>query len=470
MRPYGFRDAHSGILSGYMEQGTRMISLRNWQQLNSWLLGAFVALLIVLPWAYALLPLAAAILALGGLGLSTSVVTWRQRFDRTDGLWCLALLTYAAIWLWDVRRTGHWPVGEGEQGLLLPLWPVLAAALLVWLRCYRPSPRHWWIGCCLGALSAGGIALYERLVLGAARADNGMNAIPFGNLALLLGGLSLLAVLWWGQAPGLSRRWRSVGIALAAFSALSGLLASLLSGTRGGWIAAPLLLWFCYRTGREVLGTAALRHWRGAMLGVVLLLVCLMALPQTGVTERLTLAVDNVQQYWQDDHRGSSVGLRLEMWRSGWWLFSERPWTGWGEGRLEVARDAWVASGALHPGVSAYDQLHSDIIDTAARRGLLGLAGLGLLYGVPILLFSRRLRHPNSGVQVLAVAGLVITLAFIDFGLTQSMLRDVRGLSGYLGLCMGCWAVLRREEALGNRLPSVAIVAEPPRGQAALST
>lgn len=229
-----FRDDHSDILSGSMEQGTWMISLRNWQQLNSWLLGAFVAWLIVAPWAYSVLPLVAGTLALAGLALAPGVLKRLQGLEREDALWCLALLAYAGIWLWDVRRTGHWPVAEGDQGVLLPLWPVLAATLLVWLRCYRPSPRHWWLGCCLGALSAGGIALYERLVLGEARADNGMNAIPFGNLALLLGGLSLLAALWWGQAPGLSRRWRSLGVALAASAALSGLLASLLSGTRGG--------------------------------------------------------------------------------------------------------------------------------------------------------------------------------------------------------------------------------------------
>ncbi|WP_280564174.1 hypothetical protein [Chromohalobacter sp. 48-RD10] len=58
----------------------------------------------------------------------------------------------------------------------------------------------------------------------------------------------------------------------------------------------------------------------------------------------------------------------------------------------------------------------------------------------------------------------VVPLAFLDFGLTQSMLRDVRGLSGYLELCPGCWAVLRREEARWIRPSSVAVAAEPVRG------
>ena len=424
----------------------RVASLSHWQRLNSWLLAAFAALLIVVSLGYALVPLTVALLAMAGVALRPGVFNRFDGVDREDGLWCLALLAFAGFWLWDVWRTGTWPVGEGNQGVLLPLWPVLTAALLIWLRGHHPLPRHWWIGVCLGAWTVGGIGLYERLALGVARADNGMNAIPFGNLSLLLGGLSLLAALWWARASGLNGRWRKLGVEVAVGAALSGILASLLSGTRGGWLSAPLLLWLCYRTGREVLGPDLQRWWRGGMLVVSLLLASVVVLPQSGVIDRVELAVDNVQQYWQQDQRGSSVGLRLEMWRSGWALFQERPLTGWGEGRLEAARDAMVESGELHPGVSAYDQLHSDIIDTTARRGLVGLASLILLYGVPIVLFSRRLTHGDAGVQILAAAGLMISLAFIDFGLTQSMLRDVRGLSGFLGLSLACWVLLRGEE------------------------
>lgn len=88
------------------------------------------------------------------------------------------------------------------------------------------------------------------------------------------------------------------------------------------------------------------------------------------------------------------------------------------------------------------------MIDTAARRGLVGLGVLLLLYGVPLWLFWRRLAFPDTdpAVSVLATAGMMVPIAFIDFGLTQSMLRDVRGLSGYLGLCIVYWAALRRTE------------------------
>ncbi len=77
----------------------------------------------------------------------------------------------------------------------------------------------------------------------------------------------------------------------------------------------------------------------------------------------------------------------------------------------------------------------------------MGLGSLLMLYGVPLLLFARALRgRPDAATRALAVAGLVVVVAFIGFGLTQSMLRDARGLAGYLGLVTACWCLLRVHE------------------------
>lgn len=408
-----------------------------WSLLNGALLMAFLALLVVVPWGYAAIPLLAMGIALLGVFLAPDARARLALLDREDALWLLALVAYALVWLLDVARTGKWPVGEGNQGVALPLWPLLAAVVLVWWRCYPPSPFGWRLGLSAGALGAGAIAAYERWILGVARPDNGMNPIPFGNLSLLLGVLALIVLLGRMEAP---RERRGVD-GLLGFAALAGLMTSLLSGTRGGWIALPLLAWLIYRTFRHVLPRR--RLWLVAGVFGALLAGCV-ALPQSKVTDRIGLAVDDVHGYFVEGVKGTSLGVRLEMWKAGARLFAEKPLIGWGEGRLERARDALVAEGIVHPGVSRYDQLHNDLIDTAARRGLVGLATLLMLYGVPILLFSRHLRRcRDPGICALAASGMMVPVAFIDFGMSQSMLRDVRGLSGYLGLSVACWVLLK---------------------------
>src|SRR5699024_3866856 len=112
---------------------------------------------------------------------------------------------------------------------------------------------------------------------------------------------------------------------------------------------------------------------------------------------------------------------------------------------LQARRNELVDQGLIHRGVERYDQLHSDLIDTTARRGLVGLASLLLLYGLPLMLFARRLSPDRSSeVRALALSGVAVVAAFVDFGLTQSLLRDVHGLAGYFGLIAGCWLLLRR--------------------------
>lgn len=264
------------------ERGEGMTAAR-WQCLNSWLLLGFVALLIVVPWGYAAVPLIATGAAiLGAPGVNGRLV----RLDSEDAWWCVVLLIFAGIWLMDVWETGHWPQTEEGEGIALPIWPALAAGLLVWLRCHEPAACHWWLGICAGALGACVVALYDRLVLAQPRAGIEINAIPFGNLALLLGFLSLMAVLWWscrGPRGGRSR-WL---LSLALLGALSGFLASLLSGTRGGWVAVPCLAGlFAFSWWRMPSpGVRRLVPWKGLVTGIGLLLVVVM-IPQTGVSGR----------------------------------------------------------------------------------------------------------------------------------------------------------------------------------------
>ena len=408
----------------------------------SLLLFSFLSLLLVFRYAYVVLPLVAAGLAL------LCVLFWivnresRWRLDREDGAFLLALLVFAAVWLGDVWRTGVWPVGEGKQGMWLPLWPVLAALVLVAWRQVAPRSDFWWWGVALGALLVGGIAAYEHWWLGRWRVGNGINAIPFGNLSLLLGSLSLAGLVSLSSARNGLRL--ALGLATAG-----GLLASVLSGTRGGWVVFPvlaLIVLLAFHATRPRWG-----RFRGSMVGLVAVLVAVLLamslMPGAPVKGRFTQGVANLQDYAGGD-AGSSLGVRLEMWRAGWQLITLRPGLGWGEGRLEAQRDLWVEEGRFHQGISRYDQLHSDLVDTFARRGVPGLLSLMALYGVPLWLFGRHWRRSgDEQARALALCGVLVVVGFVGFGLSQSMLRDVRGLSGYLGLIVGCWCLVKGRTA-----------------------
>ena len=318
-------------------------------------------------------------------------------------------------------------------------WPMVAIGALAaltwccWSRLVVPLASLW-IGFALAGIGVGGWALWQSLVVDVTRADGHaeMHAILFGNLGLLSGLLCFAGLAWvWHQrvAGRLPLWWWW----LLGAGAGGGLLASLLSGTRGGWIAMPLALLVFYRG-------YAYRWplvWRGsALFGLVVFAALAYAIPQTGVQLRVGAAVEEVQDYQDGEARGS-VGMRLEMYRGAGMLILEQPWVGRGHDGYQPAMQELVDEQRLPPGLGRYWHAHNDLMDAWVRRGLPGLLAVVALYALPLWHFSRRLRTTLSAQRSIAVAGLLIPVAFIDFGLSYAFFAYPVGIAVY-----ACWLLL----------------------------
>ncbi len=289
------------------------------------------------------------------------------------------------------------------------------------------------------------IAIYERAVIGLERADNGINAIPFGNLSLLMAVLSLVAGIYYFHQRRQFYYWL---LTLAISAAFLGFVASLLSGTRGGWISIPFLAALLLPATKNLI-TSKVRNI--ALLLIMIIAVAIIAYPPTGVWSRLMAIFNNIYQYFINNDADTSLGMRFELWRAGWYMFKDSPVMGVGEGGVQVWLKSLASEGLLHEDVAIYPQLHSDIIDTLARRGLLGLISLLLLYTVFAYAFAKKVLQANDNVRfrLLAISGLMVIIAFFDFGLSQAMFRDLRAFSGFLGFSVAIWACLGHQTQPG---------------------
>ena len=93
---------------------------------------------------------------------------------------------------------------------------------------------------------------------------------------------------------------------------------------------------------------------------------------------------------------------------------------------------------------------HIEFIDRLVKQGLLGFVALLLLYQVPLWTFALAKRDSYLPLRSIAMTGVVLSLCYFDFGLTQSFLRHNNGVMVYAAFMVviaGYFKVLRLNKA-----------------------
>ncbi|WP_051933224.1 O-antigen ligase [Massilia sp. BSC265] len=324
----------------------------------------------------------------------------------------LAFAAYAGyvLFLHLARATGWHTVDA-------PLRMLLALAVVPVLRMAALDARPWWHGACAGALAAAGLAAWERWGAGFERAGGFLNPIVFGNLALLLALVALAGL----PDRRVRRHWWWVAAAV-----LAGAFASLLSGSRGGWLALPpafLLLWTQRRhMPRGLPG--------GLALAIAALVVLAYAVPASGVRARVEVGLSDLALYLDGNPLPTSLSIRLELWKAAGMLASEHPLAGIDTAAYKAQMRAWIAEGRLSPAVFAPPEpphLHNDALQALVTRGLPGLACWLAIMLAPLCWFGRRLRHAATGEEAApALAGLLVVVTYVMAGLSEVMFWSMK--------------------------------------------
>lgn len=334
-------------------------------------------------------------------------------------------------------------IALGMAPLLLPnggVW-LLGGLVALWLA-YSLLRGQWGglplfpaAGLCVFALSGAAVGVWaveQTLLGGSARAAGHppLHAILFGNMALVCGLVSMAGLAWAWHRPTPTRWawWLLFGV-----GAVGGVMASVLSGTRGGWLALPLAGLVFYRV--------YIGHWAGwkqavLAVGVFMLLVSAYALPHTGVQTRVASAVEETRDYWQG-HPHGSIGVRLELYRVTLGLIAQRPLTGYRQAEYQNALQTLQQKGDISPQVARHWHAHNDLLNAWVRYGVLGLLGVMLLYAWPLWWFSRSSLWQQPTQRPLVLAGLLLPILFIDFGLSYAFFAYPVVVASYVG-----WVVL----------------------------
>ena len=246
--------------------------------------------------------------------------------------------------------------------------------------------------------------------------------IVYGDLAMLTGVL-LLVTAWFEKGCLLRMLMILLGTA--------GVAASLYSGSRGGWIlllTLPLIF---------VVGRSWRTRW-GIMLGwfvgmTIIFAALYVSVP--AIKQRLDLAVHDFKGLIDkpDVYHCSSIGARISMWRIGLQAVREHPWTGIGLGNFYAYKKRFIEKNGVPKCLMRYKHEHSMYMTALVSTGVLGSAMLGLLFWGLYLFFRNRISLSSDHVLI-ALSGLVLLLAYLDFGLSESFLFTHVGSAAFFFL------------------------------------
>lgn len=352
-----------------------------------------------------------------------------------SGKLCLIFMAYAficaLIQLWHRAPISHYE-------MYIPfLWAPLTVLAVLDGRIDR---RFIWLGCLLGAIFACCLALFQSIYLGADRPFGFLGSpITFGNNALLLGCIALAG----RHDPPFNLR-NPVWVVLAYLGFFLGLMASLITQSKGGWPLIPvILIWVLVED-----------FWRASRRGrlwffiVGFPFVCLLPfMPlDTALSRIKSAATATVTWFQTGEVVEGSADARLELWRFGLSIWPEKPWLGHGRDGVVQRMHEKIAQNEVHPWVKNLTGLHNEPIQLLAEQGLVGLLSWAMIFAASVLVFGRAYLQRNRVQKVLGQAGLITVTASLIFGLSDMnlMLNANRQIFVFLVMALSALIVAER--------------------------
>ncbi len=272
----------------------------------------------------------------------------------------------------------------------------------------RSMRRMQWVFV-LGA-AAGAVRMY--VLTGGGLTRDFTNFIPLNIFAemVLLTGIFAAGSLAWQNGAGRA----GALLKLAALGAV--LYAIYLSGTRGAWLTVPALIAMACAV--FLANGVRLKHL--AACAAVFVACAALAWQSGGIVKgRIAMAGSDIEQYAQGLNVDTSLGIRLQLWRSSWIMFREHPLSGVGGPGFIPALKELADRKVISPMAATYTHSHNDILFMMAKYGVLGLIAILALYLVPATRFGRSLSHPDKEIRSCACMGMALIVGLTVLGLSD---------------------------------------------------
>ena len=269
----------------------------------------------------------------------------------------------------------------------------------------------------LGGIVSVCIALYDKFILNLNPHQNPrIMHIQGGDISMSLGILSLIITLYAYQKREVKLTFLSV------IGGLCGIVGSLLSTARGGWVALPILLIVILWIYRHSLSKRFFLTFFGI---IVVSSIGISQMPNNRIMERINVAQKDIQLYLDKNNGNTSLGARFEMWKSA----------------LEMAKEKIVTGD-----IGQFTHAHNQYLDDLSKRGIVGLLALLAVLFIPLRAFMEKLNTTNDDLKLIATLGVAHILSVMIYGLSQGFLVHNSGTIFYFFLTIVFYTAIRTRQ------------------------
>lgn len=295
---------------------------------------------------------------------------------------------------------------------LLILLPILAIFTRIYIK-----PRWIVFSIVIAALLAGSIGIVRFFIFQANDLFPIHMYIQSGGILMSLSLFCICLAFYFHQQK--QHKWFILSLVACAMS----MLTCLLNQSRGAWVLSPFIL---------VLIMVVYRHLISKWLLIVLCAIGLLGASLAGdlVQKRYNQAKQEVIQYIENNNGSTSVGARLDMWKSSLIGIQEKPLLGWGVEGVKELRNLHLQQGKISATAADFVNPHNQYLHDTTTKGILGLISLLMLFLVPIFIFWKGLKAAAKGslTQLWSVLGIVHIFSVMGYCLTQSFLSHNSGM------------------------------------------
>ncbi len=326
------------------------------------------------------------------------------------------------------------PAMEGYLKALIPLGliPILHFLKIRNLNFYMISLAL----ACLIALGLSVLGVME----GFKRGGGGVHgsAIIFGGLSMLFGLLSCVMSLYFFK---LRKRLFFISF---LFLGTFGIVSSLLSGSKGGWLAlftVPFLFLLFLEKKRHK------RQFLG-LFGILIMVFIVIGMNVDNIYVR-------VHAFWVELERflfsfklsGGSLGYRIQMWVVAFQAFLANPVFGIGVGEFFAYKCNLIVTGEASWKIERFKHAHNEYLTILSGMGLVGMTLFFLMFRWLWRFFSKAIKSSVIEKKILGLSGLVVIVCMIDFSLSESFLSShLGGAAFYFLIALFIYLISQQNE------------------------